>query len=117
MNPDLPGPSGSRVPPPQVDPVDLNGIRYEQARSGIPLDATDPSGWLRATKTDSGEELWLRQIYTSPQSGADPDLPGGGRTIVYMKRLSVSGDAILVEDIKGRSFLVDAITGDVTPQQ
>jgi hypothetical protein len=113
MNDSLPGPSGSRGPPPVVRPVELNGIRFEQALSGLPLDATDVSGWMRATQIASGEQVWLQQVYTNPVT--DPDQPAGGRSIVYMRRLEVDGKGLLVEDLRGRRFHVDPRDGSSRP--
>lgn len=114
MSQDLPGSGASRVPPPKVDALEWNGIRYEPAVSGLPLDATDVSGWMRATAIASGEVLWLVQVYTHPDP-VDPFLPGGGRNMIPMKRISISGDRIEVEDMRGRRFLVDPATGTSTP--
>lgn len=114
MSPDLPGSGASRVPPPKVDALERNGIRYEPALSGLPLDATDVSGWMRATNIASGEVLWLAQVYTNPDP-VDPFLPGGGRNMIAMKRISMSGNMLEVEDVRGRRFLVDPETGTSTP--
>lgn len=111
MSQGLPGRGGSRRPPPNVAPLEMNGVRYEQARSGIPLDATDPSGWLRATEIATGAEIWLVQVYTNPDSAGDPSLPGGGRSVVYMVAIEAKGDQIVVTDTLGRSFVVDPETG------
>lgn len=115
MSPHVPGSGASRVPPPKVDAVELNGVRFEPALSGLPLDATDVSGWMRATNVASGDVLWLAQVYTHPDP-VDPFLPGGGRNMIPMKRITVTGDMIEVEDMRGRTFLVDPATGASKPK-
>jgi hypothetical protein len=114
MSQHLPGSGASRVPPPAVDALVSNGIRYEPAVSGLPLDATDVTGWMRATNIASGEVIWLAQVYTHPDP-VDPFLPGGGRNMIPMKRIALSGNMIEVEDLRGRTFLVDPATGTSTP--
>lgn len=115
MSQDLPRRGGSRLPPPKVDPVVLNGVRYEQARSGIPLDADDPSGWMRATDVKTSNEVWLMQIYKRPPGGDDDSLPAGGRPVVYMKSIVVRDGNLVVTDMLGRSFVVDPATGASRP--
>lgn len=108
-----PQPAGSRRPPPQVDPVVHNGVRFEQARSGLPLDAEDTSGWMRATDEASGAEVWLKQIYQRPP--VDGSVPAGGPGVIYMKSIEIAGDRLRVTNTLGAAFLVDPATGASEP--
>ena len=118
MTKDTPPPisgSSSRPPPPEVAAVTLDGVRYEPARDGLPHDATDTTGWLRATRIDTGEELWLAQVYTAPPP--PPDAPAGvlPPSQVYIARLEVEGGLLRVTDERGRRFHVDPDTGASVP--
>ena len=109
------GPAGSLPPPPQVEALELDGIRYEQARSGLPPDASDRSGWLRATEIASGRELWMVQIYRSPEdTGGDP-LPAPGRPVIYMRAIEAEGGRPVVTDILGRRFAIRPADGAAQP--
>lgn len=105
----------SRPPPPQVPPVELDGVRFEQASSGIPIDADDVSGWMRATDVSTSQQVWLAQIYRRPPGGEDPFLPSGGRPTLYMRSIVVRDGRLVVTDTLGRSFEVDPTTGTSQP--
>jgi hypothetical protein len=107
--------SMSRPPPADIRPVELDGIRFEQARTGLPPTATDTSGWLLATDTKTGAQLWLKQIYTAPPTEEGDPMAASAPSTVYMKRLSVEGQKILILDELGRQFHVDPKSGESTP--
>lgn len=107
-------PMTSRPRPPEVQPLEHDGIRFHPAEDGIPVDATDTSGWLRATDMVSGETRWLSQVFTAPpiENGA-PEIAGGPHT-VYIRRISFSDGFVNVEDELGRRFRVDPKNGSST---
>ncbi len=107
-------PMTSRPRPPKVSPLEKDGIRFDQARDGLPLQAKDTSGWLRATDIASGQTLWLVQVYTAPlPEPGRPEVAGGPQT-VYMHRLSFSEGYVIVEDELGREYQVDPKSGNST---
>lgn len=68
-------PEGSRPPPPEVSPVEYDGVRYEEDRvSGASGDRN--GGYLAAYDVATGERLWRLQVYeVADHSGAGvPDL-------------------------------------------
>lgn len=107
--------AGSRPPPAEIKPVELNGIRFEQASTGLPISASDTSGWLLATDIKTGEKLWLKQIYSAPPSEAGDPMATSSTSTVYMQKLVVEGDKLRVEDELGRQFHVDPISGESVP--
>ncbi|ARE41205.1 hypothetical protein RGUI_3064 [Rhodovulum sp. P5] len=105
----------SMAPPPVVDPVAVDGIRIELAVTGLPLDAADTNGWLRAFDTASGEELWTAQAFTAPPRDPDEPMTTEDPARVDVVTMQADGAAVLIEDSLGRRFRVDPKTGASTP--
>ena len=101
---------GSVPPPPLVLPVEVGGIQISVAEDGLPLDAADTSGWLRATDVATGETLWLKQAFTAPPAEAGDPMANADRTL-NTRGLSVDGDSVIVEDALGRRFRIDPASG------
>jgi hypothetical protein len=98
-----------RLPPPEIEPVVLDGVRYEQAtaRSEDPKELE--SGYLRAIELNSGKELWLRRVY-APDFDDEEERDGQE---VYFITFSPTEDgaALRVENEAGEVWRVDPATG------
>ena len=104
--PTPPPPSFSRPPPAEVAPIEADGVRYER------LMATDdpgarPGGLLRATRIGTGEVLWTSRVYDTE---VDPSLERDVQQ-VYIEKMRLNGDTIVVTTEAGDTFHVDRGTG------
>ncbi len=55
--------SRKRSPPPRVEPVVLEGIRYEELRGGKGRGLPQNGGYIVAIEEASGRELWIAKVY------------------------------------------------------
>ena len=95
----------SRPAPPVVEPLALDGVRYEPDGSP-PLDPEHPrAGYIAAIDIGQDASQSLR-IWTIEEDPSAPPHPGR-----YFGRLSVgpAPDEILVEDEFGARFVVDRV--------
>lgn len=100
-------PASSRPAPPHVEPVDHEGVRYEQDRHDD-RDGDQPGGYLAATDIQSGRRLWRLMVYTVATSGP-PGVPVFARYFRTMK-LSADKAALDIEDEVGAVYRVDLRT-------
>jgi hypothetical protein len=63
------GKSKRRAPPPEVKPVVIAGVRYESLPWGKSRGLGQNGGYLRAVDVDSGEELWILEVYDVSYDG------------------------------------------------
>jgi hypothetical protein len=56
-------PSVDRLPPPEVPPVERDGVRYAQAESGKDVGLNQVGGVLVASNIKSGKQLWALPVY------------------------------------------------------
>lgn len=105
-------PTASRRPPANIEPVILNGVRFEQVLDTTGIDTEDHNGWMRATSVESGDVLWTRQIYAVPFD----ETKERGVQRIYFKSLSVGpgGAFLIVENEASKRFQVDPESGDST---
>ena len=108
-------PATSLAPPPDVAPVEIEGIRIAPAYEGLPLDAEDTNGWFRATDIATGEVLWLKQAFTAPPAEPGDPLAAAGDRVLFTRSLTVEGGAAVAEDDIGRRFRIDPKTGASQP--
>jgi hypothetical protein len=104
---DLP-PGSSRPPPPQVEPVEHGGIRYEQDLQSWRHGGTQPGGYLVAIDPASGERLWMLRVYeVAAHEAAGVSTPGR-----YFRSMGLAEgrDALAIENEAGERFLVDLRT-------
>jgi hypothetical protein len=103
------GPSASRLPPPDVAPVSIDGVRYAQ-RAG--KEAVDGQvGGLLGAYDSAGTLLWTLKVYDNRRR---PDLEGDVQD-VYFKSLAVEPDGRLrIVNEVGDAFIVDVNTREVT---
>jgi hypothetical protein len=95
----------SRPAPPEVPPVEHDGVRYEQDLRSH--DATPPGGWLRAVDARSGQLLWEVKVYR--QAAPPPGLQAMG---LYFRSLALGADrrSLDVESETGERYRVDLRT-------
>jgi hypothetical protein len=55
--------SDDRLPPPEVVPVERDGVRYGQAENGRDVGMDQVGGVLVATDVASGKRLWSLAVY------------------------------------------------------
>ncbi len=108
------GPSFSRPPPKAVDPLEKDGIKYEQLLSHSTSENKNRTGWLRATQSATNKELWVKQVY---QYDIDSTLELDVQEI-YFRSMVFDADAtaILIENERGERYSVDLISGESTRQ-
>jgi len=105
------GPSASRLPPPKVDAVTIDGIRYAQRPGKESVDGQ--VGGLLSAYDGSGKLLWTLKVYENVRS---PDLEGDVQD-VYFSSMTLGPDGRLrIVNENGESFLVDVKSRTVTPQ-
>ncbi len=108
-------PQGSRPPPPRLQPVTRDGVRYEEDMESSRHGGTGRGGYLVATNAATGERLWSVEVYHVPAAG--PGAPG--ETSRHFRSLSPARDgaAVAIEDEAGGRYLVDLATRTVTVDQ
>jgi hypothetical protein len=96
--------SGDRLPPPEVSPIEQNGIRYWQAEDGNEVGHDQVGGVLVATDISSGEQLWTLAVYENPiDSKLETDVQW-----VFFTSMSFDPDGRLrIVNEAGKTFLVD----------
>ena len=98
-------PTSSRPPPPEVPPVEYEGVRYAQDGLGSEAGGEQSSGFLAAIDTRSGARLWRLQVYVVADPGA-AGVEAGARHFRSMRL--VPGRAELeIESETGCRYLVD----------
>jgi hypothetical protein len=92
MNKKLP-PGASRPAPPRVDPIEHEGVRYQQDMDAQYHGGDQPGGYLVAVDPASGARLWMVKVYHIA-APTRPGLPAMGR---YFRRMSLLPDGKHVE--------------------
>jgi hypothetical protein len=103
--------SSSRIPAPAVATVVVGGVRYEQVPNGLLAGFDQMGGYLVAVDVTSGTPLWTLQVYDNQR------VPGreGDVQDVFFKSMAAQRDGtLLVENERGRRFVVDPATRSVT---
>lgn len=93
----------SRPAPPHVEPIDHEGVRYEQDRHDGG-DGDQPGGYLAAIDIQSGKRLWRIKVYTVA------DQPLGVPVFArYFRAMKLSADqaALDIESEGGAVYRVD----------
>jgi hypothetical protein len=101
-----PGPGRpSRPAPPQVAPVDRNGVRYQQDLEAQRHGGAGRGGYLVAVDPASGERLWMLKVYDVPDHSA-AGVASPGR---YFRRMTLAPDgaALEIENEVGGVYRVD----------
>lgn len=98
-------PKASRIPPPDVPPIEHRGIRYEQEMQGVRHGLDQSTGYLVAIDPATNERLWVLKVYeTSNVPGLEQDVQRR-----YFKRMELieGRDALQIENETGQRFIVD----------
>lgn len=108
-------PMRKRVGPPDVEPVTLNGVRYEALHWGREHGLEQNGGYVVAMDAVSGHELWTARVY---QIEYVPKLETDVQDI-FIKSLAPTegGKQLLVTDERGRKFLLDLPTHEARPAE
>jgi hypothetical protein len=89
-------PRASRVPTPEVDPIAIDGVRYEIVRSSM--------GRFRAVDDKSGRELWAINLY---RTAYDKKMQKDAQDVLVSSMKKEPGGTLRVEDDAGRVYRVD----------
>ena len=102
-----------RTAPSRVEPVRLDGVRYERMGSGKGRGLGQNGGYVAAIDERSGEELWIQKIYDVQYVG---DMEQDKQD-VYITGLSLdpSRRALLVKNERGERFALDLDHRSVEP--
>ena len=105
-------PAPKRVAPPDVPPVEYDGKRFEVVLWGKSRGLGQNGGHVAAIDSDSGEELWLLEVYEIDYDEAmESDVQD-----VFIETMSLDEAAgtLAISDEKGRRYSVDLATREVT---
>lgn len=106
-------PSNSRIPPPDVPPIEHNGILYVQEMQGITHGFDQATGYLIAYDAKTKEQLWAIKVYEVKQiSGLEQDVQW-----VFFKSMTLipEQDKLLIENELGDRYLIDLQNRTSTP--
>jgi hypothetical protein len=98
-------PDASRIPPPDVPPVEYKGIRYAQEMQGLDHGFDQATGYLVAYDVKTNEQLWAVKVYeVETVPGLEPDVQW-----IYFKSMSLvpGRDELLIENEVGGRYIVD----------
>lgn len=106
-------PTGSRPPPPEVPPIEHEGVRYAQVVDGLRQGFDQSTGYLVATDVASDRKLWSVKVYeVEVVPGLELDVQR-----LYFKSMSLvpGRDELLVENESGGKYIVDLKRRTSTP--
>lgn len=104
--------SGSRIPAPQVAPVEIDGVRFEQVRNGLVAGLDQMGGYLSARDAKSNSELWTLKVYDNRR---DQAREGDVQDVFFESMTVQTGGTLLIENERGKRFLVDPKARTSTP--
>ncbi|QIF00548.1 hypothetical protein [Roseimicrobium sp. ORNL1] len=94
-----------RLAPTPVPPVTIGGVKYSAP--------SDKMGYVVATNTNNGKELWRVRIYSVQ---INPILEEDVQH-VFITSLVVSGGTLLIENERGDKYTLDVSTRKVTERK
>ncbi|MBN7818488.1 hypothetical protein [Bowmanella yangjiangensis] len=102
--------SSSRIPALVVEPIVVDGIRYEQVKNGLMAGFEQMGGLLAAFEQD--QRLWVIKVYENQR---DPAREGDVQD-VFFKSMTLEADGLhlRIENERGRVFRVNRETRQVT---
>jgi hypothetical protein len=103
--------SGSRIPAPVVAAVNSNGVRYEQVKNGLLAGFDQMGGYLAAYDAASGKQLWTLKVYDNKRN---PEREGDVQDVFFKSMTLQSDGTLLIENERGRRFVVDPATRSVS---
>lgn len=106
-------PSGKRVGPSDVPPVDVAGVRIDVLHWGKERGLRQNGGYIVAHDPASGRELWTLKVYDVVyQPRMEEDVQD-----VFIERMTKLGDnQIAITDENGRRYVVDVAQREAAPQ-
>lgn len=99
--------SEDRDDPVAVDPVTIDGVRYEAPTLGASVGVLQDGGVIAAYDQNSGALLWTQVVY-APEEEDDEDPE------VYITAIEATPDGLRVTNEMGRSFQIDLATREVS---
>lgn len=97
-------PNSRRPAPPEVEPIEHKGVRYEQDMHSSRYGGTQPGGYLVAIDPETGARLWMLKVYEIPTQADAPFQPGR-----YFRNMHLlpDSDEIEIESEVGGKYLID----------
>jgi hypothetical protein len=102
--------SGSRIPAPNVPPVTIDGVRYEQVKNGLLAGFDQMGGYLAAYSGD--QQLWTLKVYDNKR---DPVREGDVQDIFFRSMTAQPDGTLLIENERRARFVVDPKARTSTP--
>lgn len=99
-----------RLGPAKVEPVTIDGVRYEAIQWGKARDLDQNGGYIGAYDQNTGKELWLLKIYDVSYEG---DIEDDKQDIFITRLRQKCGRYLVIENEKGQRFIVDLKTRSV----
>lgn len=106
-------PAPKRLPPDDVPPVTVGGVRYEVIHWGKERDLGQNGGILAAVDPATGREMWTMKVY---RIDYDPDGFEFDMQDRFIARLEVAGSRLRATTEDGAVYLVDPATRTSVPQ-
>jgi hypothetical protein len=100
-----------RAAPDPIEPITLDGVRYEPVQFGKARGLEQNGGYITATDIKTGKELWLIKIYDVRYLGdMEPD-----KQDIFISAMELTGDRghLEIENESGARFLMDLKTQHV----
>ncbi len=96
--------SDDRLPPPEVPPVERDGVRYAQAENGNDAGLDQVGGVLVANDVASGKRLWSLAVYGNP---VDLKLEADVQSAFFTSMAFDPDGRLRITNEEGKTFLVD----------
>ncbi len=109
--PGLGMPEPKRVGPDEVEPIVLDGVRYEVIHWGKERGLEQNGGYIAAVDIENNQELWIVKIYSiTYRSGLETDVQDN-----FIRSMILSADkaSLMIEDENNRQFVLDLKTRQV----
>ena len=104
--------SADRLPPPEVPPVERDGVRYAQAESGRDVGLEQVGGVLVASSISDSKQLWTLAVYGNP---LDPMQEADAQWLFFESMDFGSDGRLCIVNEAGKTYFVDVKTRQVTP--
>jgi hypothetical protein len=104
--------SADRLPPPEVPPVERDGVRYAQAADGHAVGAKQVGGVLVATDIATGKQLWTLAVYGNP---VDAKLEADVQWVFFSAMTFGADGHLHIVNEAGKKFVVDVKARSVAP--
>lgn len=104
-------PSADRLPPPEVPPVERDGVRYSQVEDGHSVGLKQAGGVLQATSVADGKVLWNLPVYGNP---LDPKQEADAQWVFFESMDFAADGRLRIVNEDGQAFLVDVATRTVS---